>query len=178
MISFLKAVSHRFRKEEEGSMTVEFAIYFTIFFTILTASFEIAYINLRHAMLERAVDVITRDLRLSTGADMDYASVKTAICDAASIIKDCEANLMLEMIEVDPRNVTTVDPNPDCRNAEEEVRPARTFTPGLDNDLMLMRACLKYKPMMPSTQFGKQLNLDSNGYAQLIVNTAFVQEPR
>ncbi len=112
MMSFLKAVATRFHKEEEGSVTVEFAIYFTIFFAILTASFEIAFINLRHSMLERSVDVITRDLRLSTGDDMDYASIKQAICDTASVIKDCEDNLMLEMIEVDPRNVTTIDPNP------------------------------------------------------------------
>ncbi|MGR3368538.1 MAG: TadE/TadG family type IV pilus assembly protein [Sagittula sp.] len=168
----------RFCREENGNSTLEFAFYFSIFFLVLAAGVEIAYMNLRHAMLERSVDRVVREIRLSTGEIPTYEQVRLSICDQAVIIDDCQNNLMLEMVEVDPRNVTMMEPNPDCRNAQEDPRPVRNFVHGKDNDLMLMRACLKYKPMMPTTGFGKELNLDTEGYAQMIVNSAFVQEPR
>ncbi|MBP0484058.1 TadE/TadG family type IV pilus assembly protein [Sagittula salina] len=178
MMSSIRSLVTRFRREEDGSAAVEFALYFTLFFFILTAGWEVAYMNLRHAMLERAVDLSVRDIRLSTGAVPSYTEIRTRICEDAAILSDCGSNLMLEMVEVDPRNFWTIDPNPDCRNAEEEPRPVRHFNAGQDNALMLIRACLKYKPMMPTTGIGKELNKDSEGYAQMIVTSAFVQEPR
>ncbi len=178
MITNMKQFAARFRREEEGSATVEFVLYFTVFFIVLAAAVEISFINLRHAMLERSVDMVTRDIRLSTGEVPSYASVKQDICEEATIMDDCEANLRLEMIQLDPRNMGNMSYTADCQNAAQDPQPVINFTPGQDNDLMMMRACLKYKPMMPTTQFGKQLNLDDDGYAQLVVTSAFVQEPR
>lgn len=178
MMSSIRTFASRFRRDEDGTSTIEFAVYFTVFFMVFAAGVEIAYINLRHSMLERAVDLTVRDIRISTGAIPTYAEVKARICADATILDDCDGNLMLEMVETNPRNFWSFDPNPDCRNAEEDPRPVRTFTPGKDNALMLLRACLKYKPMMPTTQFGKKLNTDTQGYAQMIVTSAFVQEPR
>lgn len=178
MMYRIRTFASRFRRDEDGNATIEFAFYFTVFFLVLTAGVEIAFMNLRHAMLERGVDVVVRDIRLATGDVPDYAEVRTRICEEAAIIENCSENLMLEMVEVDPRNFWTIEPNPDCRNAEEEPRPVRNFTPGMDNALMLIRACLKYKPMLPTTGLGKELNKDTQGYAQMMVTSAFVQEPR
>jgi Flp pilus assembly protein TadG len=66
----------RIRKEEEGSSTVEFVLYFTVFFFLLSAGIEMAYMNLRHAMLERGVDLATRDIRLSSGNIPSYSEVR------------------------------------------------------------------------------------------------------
>lgn len=171
--------ARRFQKEEDGNATVEFSVYFTIFFFILAAAVEIAYINMRHAMLERGLDLATRDIRISTGQIPSYEDVRTKICTKAAILDDCENNLRLEMVQVDPRAFSSTAPyDTDCQNAAEEVRPVRNFVHGQDNQMMLIRACLKYKPMMPTTAIGKELNLDEYGYAQLIVTSAFVQEPR
>ncbi|WP_240705243.1 TadE/TadG family type IV pilus assembly protein [Pacificoceanicola onchidii] len=168
----------RFRRDEDGNTTIEFVIYFTVFFFILAAGVEVAYINLRHAMLERGVDLATRDIRLSTGHIPAYADVRTKICEEASVLDDCENNLRLEMVQVDPRDLSGAPADADCQNAAEDPRPVRSFTNGQDNDLMLIRACLKYKPMLPGISLGKELNTDSDGYAQLVVTSAFVQEPR
>ena len=178
MMSRITHFAARFRREEDGNMTMEFALYFTIFFLIMAAGVEIAYMNLRHSMLERGVDIAVREIRLSTGNVPSYDDVRTRICTEAAVIDSCDDNLRLEMVEVDPRNFWTLEPNPDCRNAEEDPRPVRSFDAGTDNALMLIRACLKYKPMMPTTGLGKELNLDTEGYAQMIVTSAFVQEPR
>lgn len=168
----------RFRNEEEGSATIEFSIYFTIFFFILAAAVEIGYMNLRHSLLERGGDIATREIRLNTGAVPTYEKVRQTICDEAVIVEGCADNLRLEMIEVDPRSFTAIPPSADCLNAEEEPRPVRNFINGRDNQLMLIRACLKYKPAMPTTSFGLALKKDAQGYAQMVVTSAFVQEPR
>lgn len=168
----------RFRRDEEGSATIEFSIYFTLFFFILAATVEMGYMNLRHALLERGVDLAAREIRLNTGDIPTYEEVRGMICDEAVIVDDCTSNLRLEMIEVDPRNFQALPPPADCLNAEEEPRPLRNFVAGLDNHLMLMRACLKYKPVMPTTSFGMALPKDDLGYTQMVVTSAFVQEPR
>ncbi|MBW4983664.1 pilus assembly protein [Mameliella sp. CS4] len=167
-----------FRRDEEGSSTIEFSIYFTVFFFILAATVEMGYMNLRHALLERGVDLATREIRLNTGVIPTYEEVRQKICDEAVIVDGCTENLRLEMVQVDPRNFTAIPLVADCINAEEDPRPVRNFVPGLDNQLMLLRACLKYKPAMPTTSFGMALPKDPQGYAQLVATSAFVQEPR
>ena len=178
MMTFIKQCLTRFRKDEDGSAAVEFVLYFSLVSFILFAAIEMAYMNLRHAMLERAVDISVRDIRLSTGDVPTYDAVRTSVCTDAAILANCETNLRLEMLEVDPRTFTGLDTTADCQNAEEEPRPKRAFDPGSDNALMLMRACLKYKPMMPTTGLAARLDLDDQGYAQMVVTAAFVQEPR
>ncbi len=167
----------RFRKDEDGSSTVEFAVYFTAFFFILAVAVEMGYMNLRHALLERGLDLATREIRLNTGDVPTYEQVRAKICEDA-VIDGCLENLRLEMVEVDPRNFEAVPPSADCINVEEDPRPVRSFVAGQDNDLMLLRACLKYKPAMPMMPFGQALHKDEQGYTQLVATSAFVQEPR
>lgn len=178
MMSRLLKAARRFRKEEDGNSTIEFALYFSVFFLILAAGVEIAVMNLRHSMLERGVDLATREIRLSTGHVPTYAEVRNRICNESAILANCESNLRLEMVQVNPRDFTGMPVDADCLNAEEEPRPVRSFQAGQDNELMLIRACLKYKPILPTTSLGKKLNKDSEGFAQMIVTSAFVQEPR
>ena len=178
MICRLSRMLTRFRADDAGSASVEFAIYFTAFFFILAATVEMGFMNLRHALLERGVDLATREIRLNTGHIPTYQEVRDMICEEAVIAEDCANNLKLEMIQVDPRNFQAVPPSADCQNAEQDPHPLRNFISGQDNELMLMRACLKYKPAMPTTSFGLALQKDAQGYAQLIVTSAFVQEPR
>lgn len=168
----------RFRAEEDGNATLEFCLYSTLIFTILFAAIELGYINLRHAMLERGVDIAVRDIRLSTGEVPSYDQLRSRICEATAIAGDCEANLQLELAEVDPRAFVPLAAAADCVNAEQEPRPARTFRPGLDNDLMLIRACLKFRPIFPTTRLGIAMRPDAQGYAQMVATAAFVQEPR
>lgn len=178
MINRIKTHLRGFRAEETGSASVEFVLYFTVMFFVIAAAVEMSYMNLRHAMLERSVDYAVRDIRLATGDIPSYADVRQSICEDAAIIDDCESNLQLEMVQVDPRSFTGMNPSADCRNAAEDPRPVRSFEHGQDNQLMLLRACMKFRPMFPTTGLGEELNKDTEGYAQLVVTSAFVQEPR
>lgn len=178
MMTRLTSFANRFRRDENGSASIEFVLYFTVMFVILAAAVEIANINLRHAMLERAVDLAVRDIRLNTGDVPTFDEVRATICEEASIVEECDTNLMLEMKQVDPHAFVGLPETPDCINSEEDPRPVRQFDPGTDNDLMLIRACLKYKPILPTAPMAKSIETDEEGYAKLIVRSAFVQEPR
>jgi hypothetical protein len=178
MMTRLANMLSRFRRDESGTATIEFVLYFSVMFVILASSVEIANINLRHAMLERGVDIAVRDIRLSTGDIPTFEQVRATICEEANVLEDCDANLMLEMVQVDPEAFVPLADAPDCINSQEDPRPVRNFEPGQDNDLMLIRACLKYKPMLPTVPMAKSIVLDEQGYAKLIVRSAFVQEPR
>ena len=45
----------------------------------------------------------------------------------------------------DLRNFTQLDPSPDCTDAADESKPLREFTPGGENQLMMLRACAKLR---------------------------------
>ena len=178
MMRFLKTAAARFCQEEKGTATIDFVIIISMFATLLGASVELGYMNIRHAMLERGLDTTVRDIRLSTGFVPDYDSVRTSICQSAGIISDCEENLRLEMKVVDPRAFYGIPSSADCLNAVEDPRPVRAFEAGEANEMMLLRACLMFKPVFPTTGLAAAMTKDGSGYAALVSTSSFVQEPR
>lgn len=176
-----RGLSHRlarFRRDEGGNSTIEFVIWFPLFIFLLLAAIEMSIISVRQTTLERAMDMTVRDIRLGTGTAPQHDDIKNLICDRAVMVPDCKNNLRLEMIQVDPQNFAPPPVVPDCTDQSEEVRPVRSFTNGLDNQLMILRACAKFKPYYPLSGIGKELTKDNAGYAAVTATTAFVQEPR
>lgn len=178
MIRRIHNFLHRFRQEESGSVTVEFVIMFPVFMFILMAGVEMGVIALRQANLERAMDLTVRDIRLGTGSAPQHDDIKQAICDRAPMIKECTASLKLEMIRVNPQQWQAPPATPDCVDRSEQVNPVRAFVHGNSNELMILRACARFKPLFPLSGIGKELKKDNAGYAAVSTTTAFVQEPR
>ena len=168
----------RFIRGERGNVTIEFVFYTVVLFGLLGAGVEMGSINLRRALLERAVDVAVRDIRLGTGNIPSYWNVKKKMCREASFSGDCENNLMLEMVQVDPRNFTKLDDEAQCSNAREDPKPVRNFVNGQENDLMVLRVCAMIDPIFPTTGLGKSLGTGPGGQFSLVSTTVFVQEPR
>ncbi|MFT5342882.1 MAG: hypothetical protein ACI9BH_002098 [Paracoccaceae bacterium] len=178
MISSLRHPLRRFRRSEKGSATVEFAITFPIMLLFLLSGIELSFVNLRHSMLERAVDLTVRDIRLGTGTAPQHDEIKNMICVRAGFIDNCADNLRLEMIQVDPRNWTAIPAEADCTDKSVEVAPVRAFVNGLDNELMILRACAKFDPVFPTSGLGADLASGTGGQYALVSTTAFVQEPQ
>ena len=68
MITRLKSMGERvvrFRRDENGVATIEFVILFTPMIMMMLMGAEAGLLNLRHAMLERGVDVAMRAVRLA-----------------------------------------------------------------------------------------------------------------
>ncbi|WP_170327377.1 TadE/TadG family type IV pilus assembly protein [Ruegeria arenilitoris] len=176
MMRRLISALNKLHRQEDGSVTVEFAIVFPAILFLILSGVELGLVTLKHAQLERAVDLTVRDIRLNTGIDPQHDDIKSLICSRAGFIGNCEANLRLEMIRQDPFSSISVPATPDCTDLSEVARPVRTFQNGLENELMVLRACAKISPVFPTSAMGKALVNDEGQYA-LTATTVFVQEP-
>ncbi|WP_197916435.1 TadE/TadG family type IV pilus assembly protein [Thiosulfatihalobacter marinus] len=168
----------RFRRNEDGHATIEFAIMVPFLFVIMLSAVELGMLTMRYAFLERGLDIVVRDIRLSTGAEFEHDEIRDQICDAAGMIPDCSNNLKLEMITLDLRDWTGIPTTTVCTNRAEEVQPLTSFQAGGENTLMVLRACAKIEPLFPTTGLGATFNVDSAGDYALVATSAFVQEPR
>jgi len=168
----------RFSRSEEGSGTVEFAITFPAMLFFMLSGVELGFVTLHHSMLERAMDIVVRDIRLTTGAAPQHDKIKKMICAEAGFISNCNDNLHLEMIQIDPDNWADIPDEATCTDKSEEVSPVVFFENGLENELMILRACAKIDPVFPTTGLGNNVVKDGAGQYSLISISAFVQEPR
>lgn len=182
MIRTMLSRTRSFFRKDDGNTTVEFILVVPIYLSILMMSIELGLVTLRTTMLERGLDMAVRDIRLGTGTFSNDSAVlhndiKQAICDNALIILDCQKNLKLEMSPADIRVFSSLDTSPDCTDKAVTGEPVYNITPGQQNELMLLRACLKYNPLFPEEFLGSNLAKDTSGQVSIISTTAFVQEP-
>ena len=177
MIGCLRTYLKRFRRDETGNAVVEFAMLVPIFIFFMMASVEVGLMSIRNTMLERNLDQTVRWIRLNTGAAPTHAELKQMIC-ATQVVPNCLENLQLEMVRRNIRNWEALPAQVSCTDRSLEVQPMANLSFGLDNELMILRACAKYEPIFPSTWFTNELSLDEAGDTRLIAMTAFVQEPR
>jgi Flp pilus assembly protein TadG len=177
LISLLKIRATRAAREEDGSATIPFLLFLPFFMMLVISSLEMGILMLRHVMLERALDLSVRDLRLGTFTG-DYNEFKRNICNRAGIIPDCMNVLVVEL-----RPVSTVTWEPlasgaICIDRANPLAPLdNPFETGAGDELMLVRACAKFDPVVPTTGMGFQLPKDNTGAYALVSTTAFVNEP-
>jgi hypothetical protein len=156
---------------------VEFVLVLPVYLSIMIMSIELGLITLRHTMLERGMDIAVREVRLGTGTAPQHDDIKTLICENSLMLLDCSSKLRLEMRSADIRAFNSLDTSADCTDSAEPTKPVREFTAGQENELMLLRACLRYEPLFPDEYLGSALETDASGEAAVIVTSAFVQEP-
>lgn len=163
---------------EEGSATIEFVFLFPFFIGLFASSFEAAYVTMRQAMLDRAVDIVVRNVRLGIGGTPTHESLKADICNTAGIIPDCDQSLHIEMELVSRDTWTMRTGAVQCVDRDEEITPNISFIPGNDNDVMLMTVCAVFKPMVPTTGLGLKLpKVNGGSHYALVSITAFSNEP-
>ncbi|WP_380054231.1 TadE/TadG family type IV pilus assembly protein [Falsihalocynthiibacter sp. SS001] len=174
----MRRLLRRFAKSEAGTATIEFVILFPFIAMFLFGSIEIGVLKVRHVMLERAVDMSVRDLRLGTWNPPTHDELKEKICRLAAIIPSC-----LDVILIELRPVSTVTWAPlgtatNCVDRGEEVNPYTEFDGGQQNEMMLVRACVIVDPFFKSSELALELpQHDSDGGYALASVSAFVNEP-
>jgi len=94
----------RFRRAEDGNATIEFALNFPAMLFLLCFGIELAFAKLQQATLERALEIVVRDIRQGTGNAPQHDEIKDRICAESAFTDNCSTNLRLEMVELDPRN--------------------------------------------------------------------------
>lgn len=167
----------RFRGEEAGNTTIEFVILFPMFMLLFLSAIESGVYMTRYVILERGLDETVRAIRLGTSLKVAADDVKEMICSSSVFIPDCENVVKVEMIRVDLDSPTPLDEEADCVDRNDPAAPARNFSTGESNDLMMLRVCVLFDPMFPTTGLGFQLpKQDGDSYA-LVAISGFVMEP-
>ncbi|QFS82130.1 hypothetical protein FIU97_05000 [Roseivivax sp. THAF40] len=175
MTRFCKMLRH-FRRNEDGTMVVPFALWTSVFLLLIVSTIELGTMTVRQTVMERAVDTTMRDLKIGK-LPGDIVTLKDAICDDAEILPSCRENLFLEMTRLDMEDWQQPSPNANCVDTGTVAMPHRSFRQGPAHEVMLVRACFKYKPITPLGGFNASLAKDANGYTALVSSSAFVNEP-
>jgi Flp pilus assembly protein TadG len=166
-----------FLRCETGSASISFVLVFPVFMTIFLSTVEVAMMTLRHTMLERAVSLTVRDLRLGSFTSLTREDLQKNICKIASLIPDCFENIVIDLQTVDKKTWTMPAPGAACKNTDSKIRPATKFTPGIANELVIIRVCVGVKPYFPTTGLGLQMRKNNESGYFLVAGSAFVNEP-
>lgn len=173
-----------FLADESGEAAIEFLLVFPILFLIFTASFESSMFMARYVMFDRAVDLTVRQLRLGTFVNPTHQRVKEAICRSGMLvdsISECMRSMKIWMQPINTNTFAMTAPPRSCVDKSTKIvtdePPANEFTAGTDNDIMLMRICMKADPMFPTTAVSVKMPVDADGSYVMLVTTSFVNEP-
>lgn len=176
MMRFVKRLARGFRRED-GTASVEFVMVVPVLLTVFMASFESGLLMTRSIMLEQAVDITMRELRLGHYPLPDAALLKSEICKRTIIFKSCETNIMIEMTRVSTQTWALPLTNVSCVDREEEIQPVTALQIGQQNDVMLIRVCVIQDALFPTSKYGLHLATDAQGGYGLVAVSAFVTEP-
>jgi hypothetical protein len=99
----------------------------------------------------------------------------------ASSRADCMNKMRIWMQPVNTATFAMAAPPVTCVDRASDVNdgepPANEYATGTDNDIMLMRICLKEWPMFPTSGISVKMPTQPDGSVAMIVTTVFVNEP-
>lgn len=171
----------RFRGKDDGNATIEFVFLFPAFIFLFLLGFESGYYMVRNVMLERAVDIAVRDVRLGNGKVPQFEALKQRICDEAAILDDCVNSVQIEMqpVAIVPGGTASVRTAAKCvdRLSTDDPLTGTTYNAGAANSMMMVRVCALSKPLFPTTGIGVGMQVDAEGNYAIVATTAFVNEP-
>ena len=166
-------------RSEEGTSTIPFILFVPRFMALITSSLEMGRLLFRQMTLERGVDMAVRDLRLGSWAPTGSDQLKQRICNYSGGIPNCMSEMHLDLWIVSKQTWAPLTTgNPVCVDRTAPIEPNVSLTTGQSNDLMMVRACVKFKPLLPTSGFGFGMFKDATGAYALVSSTAFVNEPR
>lgn len=173
-----------FLRDDRGSTPIEFMLVFPVVFTVFTASFEGSMFMARLVMFDRAVDETVRDIRLGVLRNTTHQDLKRRICSEGMLVRSidqCVNDMRIWMQPVNTGTFAMVAPPDSCVDRREPLNlnepPANEFAYGTENDIMLVRICLKEEPMFPTTYLSVGMSPEPDGTYALFVTTTFVNEP-
>lgn len=151
-----------------------------MFLYVFMASFEIGLYMIRLTLLDRAVDITAREIRLGSLADPTAENIKAMICQNASVLPNCADTLRLSLERVETTTWTMPATETVCVNRGEdkvEVVDALDDNPTERKVLMIMRGCIRADALFPSIGVAAALPLDGKGGYRLAAVSAFLNEP-
>ncbi|HUS54461.1 MAG TPA: TadE family protein, partial [Thermohalobaculum sp.] len=137
-----------FIDDQAGNATIEFVCVFPVLMLFVMMVFETGFIATRSVLLERGLDVATRDLRLGTDPSVSHDSLRQSVCANSTILVNCERDLILEVVEYDAASAYPQN-QANCIDRTETILPTMAFSPGGRDRIMFVRACMIIDPIFP-----------------------------
>lgn len=169
-------------RRESGGATVEFVILLPAFLMVFISSFESSLLLVRQVMMERAVDLTVRDIRLDRGSTVSQNEVRNMICRRARILPDCLDHMLVELTPVSQTTYALPATDAPCVNRASTVVPEPDFATSRSGKLILLRACFSVQPMLADSTFAMAQTLaanlvnDQDGAIRMVASSAFVVE--
>ena len=172
LLQRLKRVAHRFARQKDGAVAVEFGLVAAPFLAMVFAIMETAVIFFAGQALETAAADSARLILTGQAQNQgfDQAKFKQAVCGKIYGLFNCNAGL-----KVDVRNYqsfASVDTSKPIVNGQANI--VESYAPGGPGDIVVVR--LMYQWPVYVSLLG--LNLADNGNNRLLMATvAFRNEP-
>lgn len=194
----MKRISHFLRswaKRQDGAVTVEFVVVVPFVLTLFFASVDTGITMLRQVMLDRAVDMAVREIRLGSERMDSSEEFRNAVCSGfedgnGNVIStgmravmneaECLAGIAVEMQVIDTTNFSGLDDPVRCVNRELALTPAVAFNPGSGGaaqELMLIKTCVSANPFIRLTGFFNSMPINPDGDYVIASRGIFVNEP-
>ena len=163
---------------EDGTATIEFVLAIPVIMALFMASMESGIFMTRYIMLEKAVDMAMREVRLgSIPGPLSAAKLSKEICDRTIIMRDCESSITIEMTPISATDWAMPSLPAVCIDRDVPGMPSLEFTVGTAQQVMLVRACIIQNAIFPLSGIGLGLPKDGQGGYALVASSAFVFEP-
>lgn len=177
-LSRLRRAPRRLLRRQDGSAQVEFVLMVPLLFTVFFMGVEAGVLQMRQVMLDRALDLTIRDLRLGElGAQPEHDEVREALCEHSFLIPNCLDNVALELSVINMENWTPPQASIECVDREMDIAPVNTFTQAGDTRPTLVRACLIVDLIFPTSRMGLNLTTDSQGGFRMMAASFYINEP-
>jgi hypothetical protein len=158
--------------------------------SLFFASVDVGVSMLRQVMLDRAVDLAVREIRLGNPDFESSDDIKNAICtgieDVSSGMRpvmqedECLAGITVELRIINDESFAGLDEPVGCVDREENISPAVAFTPrsaAAPQELMLIRTCVVSDPFIRLTGVLTAMPINANGDYVAVSRGVFVNEP-
>ncbi|MCI2398072.1 TadE/TadG family type IV pilus assembly protein [Aliiroseovarius subalbicans] len=172
----LTRFAHRFRRDD-GNATIEFVILFPAILMLFLSAFEVGIFLTRSVLLDRALDLNVRALRLGHLNPATHDELKRRVCEDSLIFQDCPNAVSLELRPISNSSWDLPMGRIPCVDRNEDIQPAVEFNTGGDNEIMLVRACAVLDPFFGTTPFVINLPRDESGGMAIASMSTFVNEP-
>lgn len=175
----LRSCLRRFLRREHGNASIEFVFFMPLMFAILVITMEVGTMMVRHTGLERAMDIVMRQIRLGQIPTVTATSLRTEICRHVFLAPRCNETTVVELTRIDRATFALPTTTTPCvtRSATAVNVPLVTVTPGQSNALMLVRVCMVTNALLPRYLVAAPVTYDAQGGYSLTTSSAFVVEP-
>lgn len=164
-------------RREDGTAAMEFVLVVPVILAIFMGSFESGLLMTREILLERAVDMTMRELRLGHYSNVTNVLLQKEICSRTIVFPDCENNIKIQLDRISTTTWQIPAVPSYCVDKGEPTQPVTSLNTGQDNDLMLIRVCVTLPAILPTMGLALHLPMDGHGNYGLIAKSAFVVEP-